>query len=76
MTKREEELLKKIAELEARIKVLEMQPPVRYEYHYHNAPQPQYWPALPICPQPWPIPMTPWVTCGGIGMNSHPAIQA
>ena len=76
MTKREQELLKKIEELEARVRLLEARSPVTYEYHYHTNPPltPLYWPVLPTYPQPFPA--YPIVTCGGIGMDVHPAIQA
>jgi hypothetical protein len=52
MTKREKDLLKKIEELEARIKLLESRPSGETHHHYHYQ-QPQY----PSHPQP----LTPYV---------------
>jgi hypothetical protein len=52
MTKREQELLKKIESLEARIKVLEAKQPGETHHHYHyqqpqQYPQPVTWPQYP-----------------------------
>lgn len=67
--KREQELLAKIAELEARIKALEARP--EQHYHYHPAPvyQPATWPTYQPF-QPYQ-PCAPWgggltVTNGGV----------
>ena len=62
MTKRERELLKRVADLEERIRVLESVPSQRtvYEHHYHYAqPVPYYRaPTYPSLQQLW------WTTAG------------
>ena len=66
MAKREMELLKRIEELEAKIKALEAAPKVEYHYHTHSTqyPQPYYHQLYPYNP------LNPW--CGSVG--SSPAM--
>jgi len=65
------EALKRIEELEARVKMLEAQP--KQEIHYHNYPavMPPVQPFNPFLTPPTPTPMPwnpPWtVTCGVLG---------
>lgn len=63
--KREDELLKKIAELEARIKQLEAWRPVETHHHYHYQAPAQITPLTPpLYPYPY-NPMQPWCASSG-----------
>jgi hypothetical protein len=62
MTNSEKKLLKKIEELEARIKVLEARPLGETHHHYHYPQQPVVAPT--VVPSVWP---TVW--CGDIQMT-------
>lgn len=53
--------LERIAELEARIKKLEAQPPQQVHYHYPQMPAPVFAPVHPFYPQPR-MPVEVW--CG------------
>lgn len=68
MSKREMELLKRIEELEAKIKALEAAPKVEYHYHSHYG---QYQQPYYITPQPY-NPMSPWCS-GAIGGVTYQA---
>ena len=78
MSKREMELLKRIEELEAKIKALEAAPKVEYHYHSHYGQYQQpyygqqyYGQPYYITPQPY-NPMSPWCS-GAIGGVTYQA---
>ena len=70
MTKREAELLNRIAELEKRVKDLEARPATKQEYHYHyTQPAPYY------IPQPYIVPQYPtWLIWTGGAISSGSAL--
>ena len=52
MTKREQDLLKRIDALERKVKELEARPATQWHYHYQY-PQPYYIPTYVPSPSPW-----------------------
>lgn len=70
------EALKRIEELERKVRELEARPPQVLEYHFHTQyvyPVPQY-PLLPVSPQPW-LPAGPtWIANVGTSVSGSSAI--
>lgn len=69
--KREQELLKMIESLEARVRELESRPSQQIHYHTYSAPSPMpMFPApyyVPHAPSPW-NPLQPWCS-GNVGIG-------
>ena len=61
-----EQLKKRVANLEAELLRMKLEPKQVYEYHYHEYPQPHWVPQPYVVPN-WPYLPTGPVWCSGVG---------